>query len=255
MSLSNLAPVIVLAAGLGLGHWLAWQITVQTPTRASLHPARWNALNRAVPAVLMVAALIGLALHVQAADGQAPVDAAVDSFLNPVRYEALIALFEWITLVGNTGSLIAIAALAAIVLWGIGRRRDAALVLTVWLGAYATTWALKHLIDRPRPDFAFDVVAHSPSFPSGHATGSLALFGVLAYVAARRTARFRWRFEIVFWAAVLIALVSVSRIYLSVHHASDVFAGFLVGGVWLYGAIAAGRTGGRTGEKVRPPRP
>jgi len=52
-------------------------------------------------------------------------------------------------------------------------------------------------------------------------------------VISREAVTVRRRFEIVFWSAVLIVLIGFSRMLLSVHYASDVAAGFLVGGFWL----------------------
>jgi undecaprenyl-diphosphatase len=61
----------------------------------------------------------------------------------------------------------------------------------------------------------------------------MAVFGFLAYALARDLDRPRQRFEVVFWTAVLIALVGFSRVFLGVHFLSDVASGFLVGGFWL----------------------
>jgi membrane-associated phospholipid phosphatase len=61
----------------------------------------------------------------------------------------------------------------------------------------------------------------------------MALFGFLAYTLARDLDRPRERFEVVFWTAVLIALIGCSRVFLGVHFLSDVVSGFLVGGFWL----------------------
>jgi membrane-associated phospholipid phosphatase len=104
---------------------------------------------------------------------------------------------------------------------------------TTLLGAQATTWIGKYAINRARPEFLDVATAIAPSFPSGHATAAMAVYGFLAYVAVRRVASRRVRFEIIYWTSVLIALIGFSRIYLGVHFLSDVLSGFLVGGFWL----------------------
>jgi membrane-associated phospholipid phosphatase len=83
-----------------------------------------------------------------------------------------------------------------------------------------------------------EIVLLSPSFPSGHATGALAVYGFVAYAIARDRGGLRLRFELTFWTLVLAALVGLSRVFLSVHYASDVAAGFLVGGFWLLAGFA-----------------
>jgi len=61
----------------------------------------------------------------------------------------------------------------------------------------------------------------------------MAVYGFVAFLVARERSGLRERFEIVYWSAVVIAAVGFSRMYLSVHYASDVATGFLVGGFWL----------------------
>jgi undecaprenyl-diphosphatase len=73
--------------------------------------------------------------------------------------------------------------------------------------------------------------ASSWAFPSGHATQSLSTFAAVALVAtvflqsARRPA--------LAIAAVLAAGVGCSRVYLGVHWATDVLAGWLAAACWV----------------------
>ena len=120
-------------------------------------------------------------------------------------------------------------------------QRKAFFVAPLWvtfLGAQVTTWAGKLLIGRERPAFIEAVSAVFPSFPSGHATAAMAVYGFLAYALARDVPSARARFELTFWAAVLIASIGFSRIFLSLHYTSDVVSGFLVGGFWLLVGLA-----------------
>ncbi|MGE5590164.1 MAG: phosphatase PAP2 family protein, partial [Bacillota bacterium] len=90
-----------------------------------------------------------------------------------------------------------------------------------------SAWAnggLKDLFHTPRP--SEDLVRHlvvqnDPAFPSGHAQGTTVFWGHLAL-----TYRRRW----LTWTAVaVVALVSLSRLYLGVHWLQDLGGGILIG--------------------------
>ncbi|MCI6681035.1 MAG: phosphatase PAP2 family protein, partial [Parafannyhessea umbonata] len=92
---------------------------------------------------------------------------------------------------------------------------------------------LKTLVQRPRPE-GYRLVAESGfSFPSGHSMVAMAFYGLLIWMV--------WRYEkdaLVRWLGVIgfglvIVLVGLSRIYLGVHYASDVLAGFCASIAWL----------------------
>ena len=117
-------------------------------------------------------------------------------------------------------------------LWLLWRRQG--LQLLGWGVAVAGTglWVrfLKATMQRERP---LDGLVHEAGFgfPSGHSAGTAAIFGMLAWLVARRLPP-RWR-AWVFAAAVLLALsTGLSRVLLSVHHASDVLAGLCLGLGW-----------------------
>jgi undecaprenyl-diphosphatase len=57
------------------------------------------------------------------------------------------------------------------------------------------------------------------SFPSGHTGAAFAFFGVLLFANRRHRP----------WALLAAAAIAWSRIYLNVHHLSDVMVGALVG--------------------------
>lgn len=92
---------------------------------------------------------------------------------------------------------------------------------------------LKYIVQRPRPD-GFRLISEvGYSFPSGHSMVSMAFYGLCAWMV--------WTYErdrIVRWAcclsfAVTVFVVGMSRVYLGVHYASDVVAGFCVSLAWL----------------------
>lgn len=160
-------------------------------------------------------------------------DQAVNAAFGPWRVEPLVGILLWITAFGAGPALTAVSAVTTAFLWADRRR---GFILPLWvafLGAQATTWPGKFIVARHRPDFIEAVSEASPSFPSGHATASMALYGFLAYALVRDLPGRRERFEVTFWVAVLILAIGFSRIFLSMHYTTDVAAGFMVGAFWL----------------------
>lgn len=120
-------------------------------------------------------------------------------------------------------------------------RRHYVALLAFWLalaGVGISTRYGKTFISRERPaDVAYYVVEHF-SFPSGHATTVMAMFGLLAYFLWRHYNAHPQRGLVLWLAAVLITIVGFSRVYLGVHYLSDVLAGFLLGALWLLVGIS-----------------
>jgi membrane-associated phospholipid phosphatase len=128
--------------------------------------------------------------------------------------------------------------------------RTAALLAITMLGVAALDVALKQAFHRPRPVAFFGSAPSSYSFPSGHALGSFCFYGILAAILAAR-ARGRGA-KLCVWmaAALLVAMIGVSRIYLGVHYPSDVIAGYCAGAVWV-GAVGFLDRNLRTGEREK----
>ncbi len=100
-------------------------------------------------------------------------------------------------------------------------------------GALVLNQVLKFIVQRPRPE-GFRLIAETGySFPSGHSMISMAFFGLLVWLIWKYG---RNRSLARVWCVLLsivIVMVGVSRIYLGVHYASDVLAGFCVSLIWL----------------------
>lgn len=90
--------------------------------------------------------------------------------------------------------------------------------------------ALKILIERIRPPMHL-LIETGYSFPSGHATiATIYLLSAIILIAPLITNRFSKIVWIII-CAIIFPLVALSRIYLSVHFASDVLAGIILGSV------------------------
>ena len=92
---------------------------------------------------------------------------------------------------------------------------------------------LKLFVGRERPlDADGAVLAQGLSFPSGHSSGAVVAYGMLAYLAMRLLPKL-WHLPAVLLALLLILAVGASRILLGVHFPSDVLAGYASGMTWL----------------------
>jgi len=210
-------------------------------------------LTLLIAAGIYLAALFGgLVEDVLENTGVEAFDEAVFNAVAPFRSDWLVAALAWVTDLGASATLVAVSIVGTGFLWTRGPRADIATLWVTLLGAEATSYAGKYLVDRTRPDFVLEIVAYTPSFPSGHTTGAMAVYGISAYVVARGLATPRQRFAVAYWTGVLIALVALSRVFLNVHFASDVLAGLLVGGFWiLVGIAVAELTRARGGATAR----
>lgn len=118
--------------------------------------------------------------------------------------------------------------------------------------------ALKAIVQRPRPDGFQLAVESGFSFPSGHSMAAMAFFGLLIWLVWHYKRDRAMRNLCCAAFAVIIVMIGVSRIYLGVHYASDVLAGFCVSLAWLAfytrvvaPALLAEKPGDR-GEGKRP---
>ncbi|KST65417.1 phosphoesterase [Mastigocoleus testarum BC008] len=104
------------------------------------------------------------------------------------------------------------------------------------LGATVLSYSLKFAFSKQRPQLWEQLITEkSYSYPSGHALGSMVLYGFIAYLLASHYPKFA--IIIYSFAVILIGAVGLSRLYLGVHWPTDVFAGYGVGYLWVMFSI------------------
>ncbi|MBQ6522132.1 MAG: phosphatase PAP2 family protein, partial [Atopobiaceae bacterium] len=96
------------------------------------------------------------------------------------------------------------------------------------VGIVALNFALKEIVQRPRPE-GFRLIAETGySFPSGHSMVAVAFYGFMIWLIIRyeedRLQRWIWSLALFF----VVIMIGVSRVYLGVHYFSDVMAGYCV---------------------------
>jgi undecaprenyl-diphosphatase len=159
----------------------------------------------------------------------------IREYATPDRTEAVRAITE----LGS--SWFAATVCGGILLWLLWQRRfsTAAAIGGIFLIAKLMETGLKLTFERARPT----VVPHLQdaggySFPSGHTMTAVITYGLLAAVLAGQFSG-RLRYVPPAMAALIVAAVGFSRVYLGVHYLTDVLAGTLVAGACLILAIAA----------------
>ena len=156
--------------------------------------------------------------------------AAVHQLASP----PLTAIMRFLSFVGSS-IVLTIGTIIAIVLfilrkWG----REARLFAATMIGAAVLNVTLKLTFKRARPTPFFDLTPpETYSFPSGHSLASACFFGALAAIVTARIKSKRARIAVWTVCTTLFFLIGLSRIYLGVHHTTDVIAGFAAALIWI----------------------
>jgi membrane-associated phospholipid phosphatase len=166
-------------------------------------------------------------------DGSTAFDRSITTWVVAHRTSGLTTLAHVLSSVGSQAVLAPLTAVVVIML--LARRRIvlAASLITAWGGAILLYTLIKHLVHRHRPPMHLWLsdVGRTASFPSGHATQSMATFLALSLVGAIWLATPRWPGRLL--ALALAAGVGWSRVYQGVHWTTDVLAGWLIGAAWV----------------------
>jgi membrane-associated phospholipid phosphatase len=168
-----------------------------------------------------------------------------------------LQIFAVLTHLGDPVTLAVLCILVAFLLLARRQRLLAAGWVLAVTGNALLNPALKGIFARTRPVHDHGLAsADGWSFPSGHASSSVVVYGMLAYLLVRLLPT-RWpaslRLAAVLLATALAFVTGASRVFLQVHFATDVLAGFASGTTWLaicIGTLELARY--RTAQKPAP---
>ncbi|WP_417897180.1 phosphatase PAP2 family protein [Bacillus haimaensis] len=161
-------------------------------------------------------------------------DHAIMTFLRSHEYDLVFSKMKIITEAGSVWWIASVTAITAVFLWFYRKDRWGVLFFIIANGGGGLlVLLLKHVFQRPRPSLNPAYDGNGFSFPSGHATGSIILYGFMIYLIARERKLIIGRVAAIIGLLFLIIFVGFSRVYLDVHYPSDILGGFAVGTIWL----------------------
>ena len=227
-----LVALLLLAAGLSA--WVQRGAEPRAATAAT-RPDRTAPRQAFAFALIAVAVLAFAALaHAVSAGGTfLRIDRVFSEAVHASASGQALLAFAWITNLGD-GRTLALLCIAGTGLLLARDERALAIGLVAAMGGNGLLNAgLKRIFERVRPPHEQGMqVFHGWSFPSGHSSGALVAYGMLAYLLLRMLPQ-RWHTPVVLLAATVALGVGASRIALGAHYAGDVLAGLCLGTAWL----------------------
>ena len=184
---------------------------------------------------LVVVSIIGLTIFVQ----NYPIssfDLTMTREIQEQRAWDLTLLMKFISIFGDTLVAPLSIIIASMFFFLTYRRREACFTLAVILPDLFNI-LIKIVIHRPRPtleDAKIFLKFTQTGFPSGHVVHYVVFFGfLLTVMIVDKNIPIFWRISVGLLSAFLILTVSISRIYLGAHWATDVIGGYLFGFAYL----------------------
>ena len=146
----------------------------------------------------------------------------------------LTTVLKGFTWVGSGFGVTPISMIGFIVLYYVIRRRQQAFFLIITVaGSIILNFVLKHYFIRERPEIHRIMDAKGYSFPSGHAMMAMALYAIIVFFFWHHVKTTGNRIILVLFAAFMIIIIGMSRIYLGVHYPSDIIGGYAASGLWV----------------------
>lgn len=161
-------------------------------------------------------------------------DELITTYIQDFETSFLTDIMQFFTYIGSMTFIHILAFVIFIIFYFIlNYRSELLLFIIVLLGSHYFFRLLKQFFKRTRPDFYRLIEIGGYSFPSGHATNALSIYGILIFVLWHHIPS-RWgRIILSVFSIFMILSIGLSRIYLGVHYPSDVLAGYFAGGFLL----------------------
>lgn len=161
-------------------------------------------------------------------------DQSVYKMLSQYTNPATTHVMLLITFFGSTKFLLpAYILLAAFFFFYNHNRLHSLSVAAVGLSSIGLLFLLKDIFHRHRPLQPLTPNVIGYSYPSGHSFSSFTFFGLLTYIIWKTNISIFWKWVLSVFFILVAVCIALSRVYLHVHFASDVVAGFCLSIIWL----------------------
>jgi undecaprenyl-diphosphatase len=161
------------------------------------------------------------------------IDNTVAYWLYSLRMDSIARLLLSFTHLCDIKFITALSVVLLLLLISFGKFQYTRSLLVVLAGSGLTIYLSKNIFQVDRPFGLAYENEYSFSFPSGHATSAVSVYGLLFYFIGRKTNSLKSKMGILIMALVFALLIGFSRLYLCVHYLSDVLGGYMLGSVWL----------------------
>lgn len=180
-----------------------------------------------------VVVFLYISSEVLASTGPIKFDEKAFAFAKSIQSDGFTQFIEFITFFASRHFMTAAALMLIAYFLFVRRHKWYSLkVPVVALGSISLNLVLKFFFDRERPTMPL-VDASGLSFPSGHSMIAASFYSLIIYLTWKHVESKPLRNFLVALLIIFILLIGFSRIYLRVHFATDVVAGFAAGILWV----------------------
>ncbi len=181
--------------------------------------------------ILNLLALWGLAKTIQDAFSLQPFLTNFDEWVNNLALssmpEFITSFSGWISNIGGTEAVAIVGSIIGLIFL-IKKRFRRAMIMLLSVGSTSiVVFIIKDIVSRARPENLIELANNS--FPSGHASLAAAFFVAFVYIYVPYIHSWVKRELFIIVCVIITVLIGLSRIFLNVHWASDVIAGWCLG--------------------------
>lgn len=159
------------------------------------------------------------------------IDTYLYKYISMLINKDLTSIIRIITNIGSVVFSIIIIIIISILLYKYNKKDDLKYFLIIMIIGNITSFTLKLIIARNRPDILRLMIENTYSFPSGHTFITTLLYGSILVLLNKY-----YKKSYVLWTiyGILVMLIMFTRIYLGVHYFSDTLGGFFLGIIFLF---------------------
>jgi len=155
-------------------------------------------------------------------------DTAIYNLITFKMTNFLTTFYKFFTFLGSTIFIVSLTVVLFFLFLILKKKNTSFIIAIVIIISTLVNNVIKLVIRRERPIVLRLVEEKSFSFPSGHTMAAVTMYGILLYLVLKSNMNKHLKRIFSIILALIPILVSLSRVYLGAHFASDVFGAFLM---------------------------